>query len=153
MTLVETIKKREQQNRKTLLELLQISEDDLALQIFEGAYEYLEKVFGTDAYGLTHLPKTSQFWTWWKMEWNKIDHIFVSAVEEHRTPKGIAYKVRDRDNTQIYCVCHNVQHLRDEYTYYHEAHMNNRYLNSDIVRAGMHNMIDSIVNQSVEKNG
>lgn len=147
MTIIETIKLREQQNRKLLLELLMITDEELTAKVFAGAFEYLEKVFGTDAYGMEHLPRTPQFWAWWTRQWNDIDSVFLGAIERHH--EGI-YIIRSRDNElSRYCL-HSIESLREHHEYYHQAHMNNRYLNSNIVRAGMHKMIESIVNQSKE---
>jgi hypothetical protein len=147
MTVIEILKKREAKNRASLLELLQISEEELNEKIFEGAYEYLKHVFGTDAYGMEHLPQTTQFWAWWKLEWAKIDAVFLAAVEPC---KRASWSIRDRDNTNGKYIVYELHDLREHYEYYHEASMANRYLNSDIVRAGMHKMVKDIVTKPQE---
>ena len=153
MTVVEILKKREAEDRANLLKLLQMSEEELNVKIFEGAYEYLEHVFGTDAYGMDHLPKTPQFWTWWRREWAKIDAVFLHAVEvspERFRYPGTLWAVRDRDNTECRCIVRELHALREQYEYYHEASMSNRYLNSEIVRAGMHQMFKDMVAKQEE---
>lgn len=147
MTVVEIIKQHEQANSKLLLELLKVSQEELNEKVFAFAYEYLEKVFGTDAYGMEYLPKTPQFWTLWTKHWKEIDSVFIGAVESHH--EGL-YIIRSRDNElSSYCI-NSVEALRAHYDYYHQAHKNNPYLNNNVVDAGMHEMIKSIVKESKE---
>lgn len=154
MTVVQQLKQRNERNRKLLLQLLDITEEQMNEKLFEGAYEYLENIFGTDAYGMKHLPKTSEFWTWWQMEWAKIDSIFIAAIDD-ATPEtyaqdGIMYKVRDRDNERGKWRIKSKEELTDHYLFYHEANMKNRYINSDIMHAGAHAMIKEIKKREQE---
>jgi hypothetical protein len=154
MSLIDQLKQREQRNRTELLTLLKMDEEKLNMSIFEGAYEYLEKVFGTDAYGLKHLPNTAEFWTWWRMEWAKIDSIFLLAIHE-RVPDmpiyaEVLYIIRDRDNERGTTLIKSIRQLREEYYHYHEASMQNRYINSSIMRGGAHNMITAIIKREKE---
>jgi hypothetical protein len=149
MSLTQRLKEHEARTRARVLSILRITEDELAAMIFEEAYQYLEKVFGTDAYGLDHLPKTSEFWVWWKKNWHDIDSVFVGALDFDMCSDNsdILCTIRVRDNSEFYEAVRNVNELRQHYEHYHEASICNRYLNSTVVRAGMHNMIDSIINK------
>jgi hypothetical protein len=144
MTLVETLKLREYRTRKSLCDFLRYTDDDVNILIFEGAYEYLEKIFGTDAYGMKHLPQTAQFWSWWRKEWAKIDSMFVDNVED----QGDGWTVRARDNDLCFQFCRDLEDLRAEYLYYHEISMNNRYINSEVVRAGAHEIMSAVINEA-----
>lgn len=148
MTAVEKFKEREVKNRARLREELLYTEEDFAKMIFEGAYQYLEKVFSTDSYGMEHLPKTKEFWAWWKIEWAKIDAVFIGAIEEHNDRTFI----RDRDKANSLWSIQNYKELRDQYAYYHEATMKNRYMNSSLVRAGAHEMVNAITHSQSNNN-
>jgi hypothetical protein len=144
MTLVASLKKREQENREEILRLLNYTNDEMSFFIFEGAYEYLEVIFGTDAYGMTHIPKTCEFWAWWQKKWAEIDAVFVHAVSR-RGNKIQFWEVRHRDHEWRQVLCQNVEELRAQYFRYHEASMNNVYINSDVTRASMHTMMNEII--------
>lgn len=146
MTIVESYKAHEQRTRKSLLQLLRYSEEDIAILIFEGAYEYLDKVFGTDEFGMSCIPKTSQFWDFWKKEWNHIDSMFVANVVEYSNYK-LMWTVRARDNDEIKLLCRTVEELREQYLYWHEASMSNRFINRDVVKSAAHHMIRNIIEQ------
>lgn len=149
MSWVAKIKEREIKNREELLHLLKVKESQMSSLFFEVAYEYLENVFGTDAYGVEHIPQTAEFWTWWKMEWAKIDSIFLHAIshDDDEAYEGALCILRDRDNVNIKVVIRNIHQLRNAYRIYHEATMQNRYINSGVVQAGMHKMMNSVINR------
>lgn len=146
MTQVEQYKRYESDQRKQVLSWLQMGDHQLSELIFEQAYEYLEKVFGTDAYGMEQLPKTTEFWTWWRMEWNQIDRMFLEAIKvQYKAEYPEWYCViADRDTGDLGAV-HTVKELHRHYLHYHEASMSNRFINSSTVRAHAHDMINSII--------
>lgn len=150
MTNAEAYKKREQENRKAVKNWLKLTEDEMTNLFIDTAYDYLRNVLGTDAYGLENLPRTSEFWSWWRLEWNRIDAIFLCNIrEDDRWYCSIV----DRDSNHLYKV-DGVAFLRDWYALYHEASMDNRYMNSSVVRAGAHSVIKHIIsNAKVAQHG
>lgn len=149
MTDLQRYKQREQQQRNELTRMLQCTDEQLNTMVFDGAYDYLQNIFGTDAYGLQHLPKTSEFWAWWRMEWNRIDALFLNAISHKYSAEYPQWYcvIRDRDTDYLHAV-YNCNGLRTWYIAYHEASMSNRFLNSSVVRAGAHQMINSIKEKS-----
>ena len=146
MTRVQEYKQREQRQRAQVVQWLGITEETLNELIYEGAFDYLRNVFGTDAYGMEHLPKTKEFWTWWRMEYNRIDGIFLNAIgHEYLSQYPQWYCVIQKRDSDVFDPIYSVDQLRKEYTKYHEASMRNRFINSSTVRAGAHDMINAII--------
>jgi hypothetical protein len=147
MTNAQAYKKREQENRDAVKSWLKLTDDEATNLFIDTAYEYLRNVLGTDAYGLEHLPKTSEFWMWWRLEWNRIDAIFLSCLT---TDSRWYATIIDRDTETPYKVA-NVHDLQKWYEIYHEASLDNRYINSSVVRAGAHSVIKAIANAKVKE--
>ena len=141
MTNAQAFKIREQQNRDAVKKWLKLTDDEASNLFIDTAYDYLKNVLGTDAYGLEHLPKTSEFWTWWRLEWNRIDSIFLNCIRED---ERWYCSIVDRDSSTWYKV-DDVYFLREWYNIYHEASMDNRFINSSVVRAGAHSVIKNII--------
>jgi len=79
MTHIELITQQMKATRARVRELTGLTNDALNEMIFEGAYAWLESI-GSDAYGLEHLPKTAEFWGFWKQEWHTVDAAFVQHI-------------------------------------------------------------------------
>lgn len=149
MTELQRYIQREQHNRKELMRLLQCTDEQLNHMLFEGAYEYLQHVFRADSYGLEHLPKTHEFWVWWRMEWNRIDTLFLQAISHKYSAEYPQWYcvIRDRDTDDLHAV-HSVNGLRTWYITYHKATMGNKFINSSVVRAGAHHLINTLKEKS-----
>lgn len=82
----ETMTERERQarqierNRQAICTLCNVTPEQINEVCFEHAYAYLEKVIRYDKKGIELLPQTAQFWTWWKMEWYRIDKLFLDDL-------------------------------------------------------------------------
>jgi hypothetical protein len=137
MTNAQAYKKREQENKDKVRSWLEISDADHFDLVVDTAFEYLKNVLGVDAYGLEYLPKSPEFWTWWRMEWNRIDALFLDAIGPH---DDCYASIVDRDSDTRFEV-YTADDLLRWYTIYHEASMENRFINAAVVRATAESML------------
>lgn len=125
----DRVRQNEQVTRITLKRLLKYSDEELNTMAFDGAYEYMRKIFGTEE----HFPLTTEFWAWWRREWASIDAAFVDALRLFG-PNEIHIRDRDEPNKYTYLV-NGLAELRTWYAHYHEATVDNRHVRKDVVDA------------------
>lgn len=124
-----------QQMRALIMEHCGYTEDELNELIFNTAYRYLEDVLALPAAAISAHTANADFWSWWQLEWNRIDKIFNNNVYADPRPPYALCAVLDRENDILYAV-YSAEQLRHMYEQYHEASMRNRHMNSAIVRTG-----------------
>lgn len=100
------------------------SAENLFALTVETAYTYLKQVWRTDAYGMEMLPKTPEFWAWWRIEWARIDERFLKDMESRPN--------RDHMYYQTY------------YQHYHRAELDNIHMNSTVMEASAHRLIKQL---------
>jgi hypothetical protein len=140
MTNAQAYKKREQENKEKVLRWLKMSDEDHFDLVVDTALEYLKNVLHVNAYGLEYLSKSTDFWTWWRIEWNRIDTLFLDALKPH---DDWYVTIIDRDSDRPYKV-DSAEDLRSWYSVYHEASMENRFINAAVVRATAESMLKGI---------
>ena len=97
-----------------------LAQDDISRLQFEAAYEWLQFI-GCDAYGLEHIPRTKEFWSFWRNEWYKIDREFL----RHYLQWGYS-------NT------------REWYGWFHSVAADHDYLNSTVIHAAYHRVVKDL---------
>jgi len=63
--------------RSEVAQLTGISEEKQNLMLFERGYQWLELTTDNDAQALQHMPRTKEFWGFWKKTWHQADKAFV----------------------------------------------------------------------------
>jgi hypothetical protein len=100
-----------------------LSPEALATVKFEAAYDYLEHVIGTDAYGLQNLPLTAVFWGHWRTLWYRIDQQIMLG---------------DVQYPPVFSALHMPDDPRREYLRLHNARLSGYYLNSTLIEEAFH---------------
>lgn len=95
-----------QHARERVLAVTGIRENDLNDMILDSAYEWVAMITHNDARAIQFIPKTTQFWSFWRKAWHKVDTVFLmlddkmglgnSAVEVYRSMHRIS-----RDNYYV----------------------------------------------------
>ena len=97
------------------------SADELFNMAVDTAFTYLREIWKTDEYGMEMLPKSPEFWAWWRMEWARIDKLYLDDMK-HRPNRAHRY-------------------YRVYYEHYHKAGLNNIFINSAVMEASAHKLI------------
>lgn len=120
---------------------------------FESAYQYLDQVLGTDAWGMHEYPKHRAFWSWWRIQWHHIDLAIFGCPH-----KGIVGRLQyDLKLQAWYCskpdspereyLINNARMMRRLYEIYHKVGVENRYINSAATEAAFHSMQKTLIKQ------
>ncbi len=117
-----------------LLVLLQLSQEDMNVMMFERAEQWLTQVQNFDHGATSAIMKESDFWAWWIIQWQARDAGFLhffGAVTANCARK--------------------TQCLQDIYMKYHSIENLNIYPSRKILQAGYDRMIDSIIQHNHER--
>lgn len=71
-----------QHARERVLALTGIRENDLNNMIIDGGEEWLKLVTRHNARALQFLPRTREFWGFWRKTWHQMDLVFL-AIDDH----------------------------------------------------------------------
>jgi hypothetical protein len=107
---------------------------------FASAFECLERVLGSDQYGIDQLPKTSAFWHWWKEQWFRRDEQFLNNIKfDIETGKHIALI-----KNEGYLYVESASQFRQVYREYHRIDANNPEVNNNLMETSFHFMIKEL---------
>ncbi|MBL6448549.1 hypothetical protein JMN32_19720 [Fulvivirga sp. 29W222] len=125
-------------NRAKVSMLTGLSVEELFTMTFESAYSYLKNVMQVDDYGMQHLPQTSEFWAWWRMEWNRVDMIFMSKI---RKDLGVGLCAIEDPRYGNLWAMYSKGDLANYYRLYHLVSHDNVHINSAVMSASAHRLI------------
>lgn len=72
--------KTTEQNQQLLIRSMQMSDLDYHNYVMDVAYEYLDHYVGKDHFGKNVLLNSKSFWTWWRIQWNRRNRIFINET-------------------------------------------------------------------------
>lgn len=72
--------------RAEILRITGIRENDLNDLVIDGGHEWLALITHNDARAMEFIPRTREFWAFWKRTWHTIDLAFITMNE--RIPLG-----------------------------------------------------------------
>lgn len=136
MNNAETILMQMKEARELVLSICGYDEEELSQMQFTAAFECLEKVLGSDEYGITELPKTTDFWIWWKDQWYRRDRIFLDRLRFDAELQKYT-SVTPGHLTPL--VLHEQRDFRYIYSLYHRVATDNIYINSAGMEYSFHN--------------
>lgn len=142
-------KKIRQQHRLTRAKIVTVTGlciEHINEMYYEGAYDYLRNVLMADDYGLDVLPKTSEFWAWWRTEWHRIDVIFLNNI---RTDMKVGKCTIQSPDDATHWAVYSPTDLAAHYIDYHEANHANVYINSAVMQASYHQLIKKLAKKRV----
>jgi hypothetical protein len=119
-TEIEKLKERMARAQAIITEVTTLDADKQNKAMFEAAYEWLETI-GVHGDDQTLITSARQFWGFWKMEWHRLDMLFINYFNNHD--------------------CH-ARELRQMYDYIHNPR--NKFLQGCITQAGYHQFIKSV---------
>jgi hypothetical protein len=145
MSNAKTILKDIQNARDQVMELCGLTSEELAQLQWDGAMQCLHKVLGSDEYGIAELPKTSDFWLWWKDQWYRRDEAFLESLkfDVDRTQYTCAFPGED---LRLYL--EGSAQMKGMYLRYHRMAGDNPLVNNNTMEVSFHQMIKDIVKRN-----
>lgn len=148
-TIILTLKNRIKEADEMACALTELTPHQLNKIRFETAYEYLEKIIGTDNFGMEAIPKTGLFWGWWSREWLRIDEMLFM---EYNGNKPLirwdfilkTFYIKDYGVAEVNVS--SAAQFREVYLKYHAAKPENYHLNSVVIDETWHQMIKNLAN-------
>jgi hypothetical protein len=116
---VKEIKRIHDTTRARVAKVIGESEENLILFFHESAYEFLELITGDNEKAIQYLPRTKEFWGYWKRVWQNADFEFLNHVRDYACES--VYSRRELFNL---------------YKYFHRITLDNPTLNNATVQAG-----------------
>lgn len=138
MNHADKIRLRAKLNQAKVLTITGMSRQALNELMFNAAYSYLQEVLQTDAYGLEMIPQTKEFWSWWSIEWSRIDQIFLNKIR--KDARVHICTIEHPYNGQLHG-CFSQADLQKFYLLYHQISPENIFINSSVMEASCHQMI------------
>jgi hypothetical protein len=108
--------------RKRVERLTGITEDRQNMLLFDSGYDWLELTTGNDAQALQHMPRTKEFWGFWKKTWHRVDIAFLRFVHD----------------------AHVQNNLVDYYNHFHRITKDNAIMNGTSVQCDYHLLIKGL---------
>lgn len=69
-----------QQNEQLLIRSMELTELEYNNLVMDVAYNYLDVNLGKDIFGKEVLLNSRSFWTWWKIQWDRRNRIFINET-------------------------------------------------------------------------
>lgn len=89
-------------------DLLQWQQQAYSQFIYERGHEFLDAVFGNDTGAIYKLSRRTEFWEWWKVEWNTRDAVYLDDVDGREDELYITTRIR------LYKALHSAEQLACE---------------------------------------
>lgn len=118
--------------RMEIADITGVSEDDQNSFFFETAYAWLQEITDNDGQALEHLPRTAEFWGFWKKTWQKADIAFIRLVREYGLGSDGEYP------------------LSEFYRFFHRVTRDNPHVNNNTVHADYHLLMKLLSNKRFE---
>jgi hypothetical protein len=134
MSHIEKIKKQMQEVRTLVVDMCGIDEEQLNELIFNYAYEWLRQTIGHDQFGMQHLPRTGQFWAWWKMEWHKLDQELLFNDQDGILQYSYLYNKWFGQLDKTYHI-NNAADMWQFYKHYHAPENHNFHINTVVLQS------------------
>jgi hypothetical protein len=142
MSQATIIIKEQQEARDQILVLCGFTEDRINELQWEGAIECLKKVLRSDEYGIYELPKSADFWLWWRDQWYRRDEQFLTSLKWDFDIDAYSCKLPDQDTWMYLCSAADFGQM---YLRYHRMTADNPLVNNNLMEASFHRMIKDIV--------
>lgn len=81
ITKIEELQAEMQRTRERVLVLTGIRENDLSDMILDSGEEWLKLITHNDARALQYIPRTREFWGFWRKTWHNLDLAFLDCSE------------------------------------------------------------------------
>lgn len=105
-------KQAAQELTEQILQLLEWTDEQLSMFIFETGLDYLKAYFGDDQQAIDIVKKRKQFWNWFKNHWLARDQSFVETFDCGDAPMSLKLMRQIPSARQLPDVVHGINECK-----------------------------------------